>query len=361
MTELTVTKKLVEDFLEEQGEFFSAGYRNNLEIVFYNILLPNLSRDNNLTPAMISKAVTTIIKHGKNKGKEITLTTKITRLGYVKIYLNWLLGEEHIDVLKFSKHTRRLAEKVPQEEPRIIDPDIVRSMVGELSINYRFLIWVGLKTTGRRESLTTLNLDSYVFVPLIKAEKWFNDDTFERLLKKYQPEQEITEITREDKWHGKNKKKITVPLDIEETITFKEYLEIRREEELTYIKRYANTRSAKYQKYRDKIITDKETKEQFFFVDKLGHYLFWNRDGLRMNPRTVSNTINNTATKINVDFQTHDTRRRRIQELYAMGIREESIKKISGHSEKSDTIKRYYDPQKVTVYSEIFDKKLDEK
>jgi len=357
MSEIIINEKLVKEFLEESGEPFSEGYKENLENVFYKIIIPQLPREKNLSPAMISKAAKTIIKYGKNTGNEIAISTQVTRLGYVKIYLNWLLGEDHKDTRAFSKFLNRLIKTIPDTGTRIVDPDIVAIMIRNSPFNYQFLIWVGLKTAGRRESLTTLNKTDYQFVTLDKAKKWFEEETYIQLLEQFSPDQEITEITREDKWHGKSKQEITVPLDIQETIRFKEYLKMRRETEEAFIGKYQKTKAKKYLKYKEKIVSDPETNEQLFFMDQYGQYLFWSRDGLRMNPRTVSNTINNIAARSKVDFMTHDTRRRRIQELYAVGIREEIIKKISGHSEKSNTIKRYYDPQKITVYSELFRKK----
>ena len=319
MSKIEITEELVQRFLEEKELHFSKGYLLQTKCTF-DILLRNLSRDKTITPIIIAQAL--------QSERTISRTTLKTKLTQIKNYLNWLLGKDHPLTLKFKDFKNGI--KVPQDEMKIILEEDIKLVLRKIPVNYEFLIWLGCETSGRRESLTDLNIENIKFLALEteEARREFTPTYYQSLLQEYGPTEEITKITRYDKHGGEQaKKEVTTILNVKKTRKLKEYLEIRSEKEQT-------------------------SKKEF--VDQKGHFLFWNRKFKRMKEESVSSMFSRLQKRFNLDFTLHDTRRFFIQQLYEKGVRVPTIKKWSGH--RSDAINRYFTPTKQTANSEILEK-----
>lgn len=335
---IILTKELIDQFLLEKRDSTSEVYLEKAQETL-TIILNKLDTIKTFTPVNISTILQDNFKERRIKrNQDITVkmsnNSLIAYFTRVVSYLNWYAGKEHPVTKAFLKHKREIP-KVEKEVKQISQSSIDKLFFQHLTLNYEFMLWTSIVTSSRREALAELNIENIKFIRLNETEEILQRITRKKLnsyLEEYAPETELVDITRYEKHKGqRSKQEITVTLNVVNTRKFKYYLEQRT-------------------------LTKKRFKKKKEFKDLKGHYLFWNRWGNRMNIDSISSFFSRLKKKTGIDINCHDGRKRAIQYLYDSGVRIETIRKISGHSRKSQAINRYFDPTRQTATTEIFDK-----
>lgn len=309
--EYQISNEDIEKYFLEEKVHYSSCYiknaKNTLKTINWRI---NILEE--ISPAIICSIIEEGIKRSSLK----------TKLNQIHSFYKWKLGSNNSFAIQFREFIRKI--KIEEDEPKLINKKHINFLLENLPVNYAFFVFIAINTTARRTSLCDLNIQNITRGKIKSFRDYFSREfTLDEL------EKDIIFIQRRDKLHGElAKKNITVPLLGENVKIFDQFISVRNQKEI-------------------------EMKKKF--LDEKGEYLFWNRDGERLNPESTTKYIERFSKENNFNLTVHDLRRYAIQQFRRKGLTREEITKFSGHSQKSNVIDRYLVVDVNDVNSKYFE------
>lgn len=319
---MEITQELIDKYFRYKKESISEEYEKSARYTLESLLeISNRKQPEELSPDIITEYLRLRVDTNSIVSRDLSRHSLKTKMRHVRSYLNWLLGKRHEYTLKFADFYDQIT--VGEKSKRIVSEKTLKIILRNCSFNYKFLFWLACKIGARRTALCELNIDNLQPVKFKDIKEYFLIKKYQELEVIYGPEAKAYLIIFEDKFRGREaKKEVVIPLYPHDTKELNDYLDKREK-------------------------VKKKMKKSF--EDTKGEYVFWNKQGKRLKPESISRYIWGLSRELGIDFQMHDTRRVAINHWSRLGLAKEIIQKFSGHS--TDTIDRYINiDQKEAFY-----------